>query len=311
MILINVIVAFENISDIKKLLEYILLQERNCSPIVCIDNSITNFQVIQQLCQQFAIKNKAKVYYLRNFKNEGSAKGFALGMQKAYELGAEWIWLHDQDGYPQKECLSSLIHLIDKENILAPSVIGEDSERIKVFSGRVDENDNWVPIEISGNKTEADIAGTAGLFINKEVINKIGVYDYSHYFVGMEDFDYCMRAKKSGFKLKIINNAYYFHPNKWNVKQWKIKGRIKYFGEFSENETRIYGGHIYYKIIHSNDLFFLSFFYSLCKIALKYVSGRDINLKKTFSIYFSGLYYRYTRNKKITINISNLNWTSY
>lgn len=311
MIRINVIVAFENLSDIEKLLECILLQEKNCSPIVCVDNSINNFQAIQHLCQYFASINKVKVYYLKNSTNEGSAKGFAQGMQKAYELGADWIWVHDQDGYPREGCLSSLMNSINKEKLLAPCVVGEDGHRIRTFSARVDKKDRWIPVEVSSNKTEADIAGTAGLFINKEIINKIGVYDFNHYFVGMEDFDYCMRAKRSGFKLKIVKEAQYFHPNKWHIEQWEINRKLKYFGECSKNETRIKGGDIYYSIIYSNHLFIPSLLYSLGKMSLKYILKKDVHFKKSLFSYLSGLNDRYKNNKKITVDISTLNWIVY
>ena len=311
MVIIHVIVAFENVDDVKRLLEQIELQEDIYSTIVCVDNSTINFLAFQKLFKQFASKYKANVYYLKNSTNEGSAKGFAIGMQKAYELGADWIWLHDQDGFPHRECLSSLINSFDKEKILAPCVIGEDNQRIKVFSAQVDRLDSWIPVEISGTKTKVDICGTAGLIINKEVINKIGVYDYEHYFVGMEDFDYCLRAKHYGFKLKIIKGANYFHPNKWIVKKWKLKRRINYFGEWSKNENRIMGGHIYFNMIHSKNLFIPSLLYSLFKLSLKFTSENEINVKETFSLYLSGLKNRYKSNKKITIEISHLKWTVY
>ncbi|MBN6743142.1 glycosyltransferase, partial [Acidithiobacillus sp. MC6.1] len=40
--------------------------------------------------------------------NTGSAKGFATGMQRAFDLGADYIWLLDDDNCPQLDALSVL-----------------------------------------------------------------------------------------------------------------------------------------------------------------------------------------------------------
>lgn len=42
--------------------------------------------------------------------NTGSAPGFAAGMQRALDLGAEYLWLLDDDNRPEPGCLSALLH---------------------------------------------------------------------------------------------------------------------------------------------------------------------------------------------------------
>lgn len=309
--IINIVVAFENIKELTTLFENILLQEIINSSIVCIDNSEINFHAIQELCYTFSKENNFKIFYYKSKTNEGSAKGFALGMQKAYELGADWIWLHDQDGYPKKGCLSSLLDSTDQENILAPCVIKENNKRLKIFSARIDKKDNWLPINVLNSKTDADIAASAGLFISRKVIDTIGVYDFNNYFVGMEDFDYCMRAKHFGFKLKIIKEALYFHPDKWKVKKWEMTRKLKYFGEYSRKENRVRGGHIVYHITHSKYLFVVSFLYSIFRVIYRYIKGYDIHLKNSLICYLPGLINKFKKNKKMVLDISELSWIVY
>ena len=43
-------------------------------------------------------------------RNTGSARGFAAGMQRALDLGAEYLWLLDDDNRPTPGCLSALLH---------------------------------------------------------------------------------------------------------------------------------------------------------------------------------------------------------
>ena len=132
--IIHVIVAFENELEIKRLLKAISKQGKEYHTIVCVDNSIINSQKILEICNSFLINYKFKFHYLKNNSNTGSSSGFALGMQKAYNIGAEWIWLHDQDGYPKEDCLSELIKSPSKDGILAPCVVGENNKRLKINS---------------------------------------------------------------------------------------------------------------------------------------------------------------------------------
>jgi GT2 family glycosyltransferase len=43
-------------------------------------------------------------------RNTGSAGGFAAGMQRALDLGAEYLWLLDDDNRPAPGCLPALLH---------------------------------------------------------------------------------------------------------------------------------------------------------------------------------------------------------
>lgn len=306
---IHVITAFENELDLKRLIKAISKQENKDATIVCVDNSIINSKNILKVCNSLSINYKLKFHYLNNILNDGSSKGFALGMQKAYDLGAEWIWLHDQDGYPNEECLSKLAESKIQEGILVPCVVGENNKRLRIFTARIDKRDNWKPIKLFQTGTEIDIAGTAGLFINRKVIDVIGVYNSKHFFVGLEDFDYCLRAKNSGFKIKIIEDAVYFHPDKWNRIDWDIKNIFKYFGE--NNNTRIQNGEIHFNCFHTKHNFILSFVYSILRMTKRYIDGTEINYTTTIKAYLTGILNRYKKQKKYVIELSNHTWIEF
>jgi GT2 family glycosyltransferase len=304
--IIHVLVAFENVTDINRLLSAISSQNEKSATIICVDNSIINSDEIFHLCQRFSMENNANIYYLKNLTNEGSSTGFALGMQKAYILGADWIWLHDQDSYPKDECLNVLLKLKNTEGILAPFVVAENNNRLKTFAAKIDKKNNLLPVEVDSDETEIDLAGTAGLFISRKVIDKIGVYDFKHYFVGLEDFDYCLRARNNGFNIKIITDAIYFHPDKWNREDWEINNGIKFFGNNDNN--RIQNGSIYFNIFFSKHLFLLSLGYSIFRIIIKYLLGKNINLKETIKAYFYSTLGRVKKKWKYEINLNNRIW---
>ena len=243
---------------------------------------------------------------MTNNFNHGSSMGFALGMQKAYDLGAEWIWLHDQDGYPKEECLSKLLESNFQEGILVPCVVGENNKRLKIFTAKIDKRDNLRPIKLFQTGTEIDIAATAGLFINRKVIDEIGVYNSEHFFVGLEDFDYCLRARNNGFKIKVVEDAIYFHPDKWDRKDWDLKNAFKYFGE--NNNTRVQNGAIYFNCFHTKHQFFLSFIYSILIATKRFIGGAKINYVKTIKAYLIGILSRFKKQKKCVIELSDHTW---
>src|SRR5690606_35215780 len=56
--------------------------------------------------------------YVPSWKNLGGAGGFALGMLHALAMGADWIWLGDDDGMPSDEStLATLVELAERRGL--------------------------------------------------------------------------------------------------------------------------------------------------------------------------------------------------
>ena len=60
--------------------------------------------------------------YIPSWTNLGGAGGFALGMLHALAMGADWIWLGDDDGMPADEStLATLVDLAERRHLAAVS----------------------------------------------------------------------------------------------------------------------------------------------------------------------------------------------
>ena len=72
--------------------------------------------------------------YLGSRRNLGGAGGFALGMLHALALGADWVWLADDDGRPQdRDVLATLLACADKHGLaeVSPMVCDlDDPDRL-------------------------------------------------------------------------------------------------------------------------------------------------------------------------------------
>jgi len=88
---------------------------------------------------QFAIWWPAKpipTTYLPSRRNLGGAGGFALGILHALALGADWVWLADDDGQPQdSQVLATLLACADRRRLaeVSPMVCNADDPQRLAF----------------------------------------------------------------------------------------------------------------------------------------------------------------------------------
>ena len=59
---------------------------------------------------------------------------------------------------------------------------------------------------------EVDFTTGAAMLVKREVFEKIGLFD-ERYFLYLEDMDFCVRAKKAGFKIMYEPKAIVWHKN--------------------------------------------------------------------------------------------------
>ena len=77
---------------------------------------------------------------------------------------------------------------------------------------------------------EVDVISGACFFIRKQVLDQVGLLD-ERYFMYAEDIDWCMRIKKSGWKI-------YYNPNSKIIHCKKRSGRSKSEGLPVNDQTR-------------------------------------------------------------------------
>ncbi|RSX51386.1 glycosyl transferase [Bifidobacterium goeldii] len=65
--------------------------------------------------------NENRVVYAPQTDNLGGAGGFSAGVKKAYELGAEWFWVMDDDVAVEPDGLNKLAKWADKHDVIQGS----------------------------------------------------------------------------------------------------------------------------------------------------------------------------------------------
>ena len=162
--------------------------------------------------------NPINVFYVRMHENTGSAGGFYEGVKRGYERGYDWLWLMDDDGLPEKDCLNNLFNCISKFNvkIIAPMVISENLEdKFRFIASDVNgkKYENYKCKELKLRFPEFFPYGMSlfhGLLLSYEVIKQIG-FPKKELFIWGEEYDLLYRAKRF-YLCGTCTKAIFIHP---------------------------------------------------------------------------------------------------
>lgn len=162
--------------------------------------------------------------YLPSARNLGGAGGFALGMLHALALGAEWVWLADDDGRPADEhVLATLLGEADRRGLaeVSPVVVDIDEPGRLAFPMR--RGLTWkrtveqlTAPERSGTCPVEYLDGIASLFngavFAASALEVLGVPDYRLFFRG-DEVEVHRRLTRSGLPFGTSLKVAYLHPN--------------------------------------------------------------------------------------------------
>jgi len=288
---ITVIVAYNDFPSLNKCIDSIIAQTKPVNKIIIIDNSIA--PVLQELLKSKKESMGDKLEICHQNVNTGSAGGFSIGMNMAYKFGAEWIWLHDEDDFAETDCLEKLL-ASNSHSIRTPAIKDPTTGNTLYYFKKHKNMFGY----FYNSKTEdsfVDVAGTAGILINRCVIEKTGIYN-PDFFIGYEDYDYCLRAGKNGFKTAIIKDATIWHPDKQSTKSKENQGLDKFlrfipafFGAIKKDSSRDYyavRNFIYLsKKYNPAFVFFMQLLISFHLLILFYFFNKNIDLKMSLKTY--------------------------
>jgi rhamnopyranosyl-N-acetylglucosaminyl-diphospho-decaprenol beta-1,3/1,4-galactofuranosyltransferase len=156
--------------------------------------------------------------YLGSRRNLGGAGGFALGILHGLALGADWLWLADDDGRPaDSEVLATLLACADKYGLaeVSPVVCDMDDpsrlafplRRGLLWRRRVD--------ELRTDASDDLLAGITSLFngalFRATTLEAVGVPDL-RLFVRGDETELHRRLVRSGLPFGTCLDTTYLHP---------------------------------------------------------------------------------------------------
>lgn len=208
-----VVVTHRRPQELATSLELVTNQTRKIDHLIVVDND--NDSAVRDLVAAQGVPTT----YLGSQWNLGGAGGFALGMLHALAIGADWVWLADDDGRPRdSEVLATLLACAQRHGLaeVSPMVCALDQpdrlafplRRGLVWRRRTDE------LRTEGPDQDL-LPGIASLFngalFRAETIAAIGVPDL-RMFVRGDEVEAHRRLVRSGLPFGTCLDTVYLHP---------------------------------------------------------------------------------------------------
>jgi len=184
--------------------------------------------------EKHKIKNFHTTYYILhttyNDSNLGFAGGNNVGIKYALEHGADYVLLLNNDAIVAPDFLAELVKIGDSDKsfgILGSRIYRYGTKKIVFDGGKVNK---WLTrgehiakseilnpkfetnskFKIQNSKFYADYITGAAMLVKRDVIEKIGLMR-EEYFLYYEDVDWCIRARKAGYKCVLAPASHVWH----------------------------------------------------------------------------------------------------
>lgn len=158
--------------------------------VYVVDNSDKDFKHL--------IPDRKNITYIPNLDNKGIATALNIGYIQAIKSGAEWILSFDQDSHFTAQDLLKYIQLCNDCPI----------SNVGIYAPYPKYGDSIPPINSTYTLRERVI--TSGALISADTYHQTGRFR-DDYFIDLVDDEYCLRVKKSGYEIVMVNEIILEH----------------------------------------------------------------------------------------------------
>lgn len=208
-----VLVTFNRLSELEKTI--VLYEQQQVQPqyILVVDNHSTD-ETPLFLEQWKKGENSVRRMVLPLPENTGGSGGFHAGLKEAAKLDADWIWVADDDAYPEPDALEKINAFLESgthptQDISAVCARVQRSDGIAV-GHRCRHKEKVVPAsEYEKPYFELNLFSFVGSVISKRAIEAVGL-PRADFFLYSDDYEYALRLGKAG-KIFCVPSAVVKH----------------------------------------------------------------------------------------------------
>lgn len=216
--IVTVVVTYNRYELLQECIDAILGQTRSTDLLVVIDNASTDNT--QNLFARGAKYDVPSIAYKRMETNLGGAGGFYEGVRYAYFMGADWIWVMDDDTIPTPTALQGFcdaLNIVSEEpGFMASAVFGPNGEPMNVpeLDARREDNgySSWYRY-LNKGLVKIRSATFVSVLINKKAISKVGL-PYKKLFIWGDDIEYTLRLSTYYGVAYMCGNSEVVHKRK-------------------------------------------------------------------------------------------------
>lgn len=189
---------------------------QECLQIIVVDNGSEDTTVTD------IRKRYPQVTILENGGNLGYAEGNNVGIRHALQGAAQYIMLLNNDTLVAPNMLAKLIAVADQQGevgIVSPTIYyHSEPRRIWCAGAAIDwRHGNTARLQaeeiahnISPYPQDVDFVSGCAICLKRQVVEDVGVLD-RRFFMYYEETDWCIRAKKAGWRIMYVPDASVWH----------------------------------------------------------------------------------------------------
>ncbi|HXZ95058.1 MAG TPA: glycosyltransferase [Dehalococcoidia bacterium] len=207
-----VVVAFNNGSNIGKLIAALITQSKPIKEIIVIDNDSSDdtVKVVKERFPQATL--------LANASNTGVGGGYAQGMEYAYQKGYEWVWLLDGDSLPQTTALEELGKAFTSLGSTHPRIGILASCPVDPLTGGRWNGFLWrgrfvnLPVELARSQEPflVDSTISSGCLVSRQAIEDVGL-PRADFFMDFVDHEYNLRMRRNEYEIMFVPASVIYH----------------------------------------------------------------------------------------------------
>lgn len=212
---VSVILNTNRRDDTLECLESLSRSRYTNHQVVVLDNHSTDGSV-EAICEKFP---QARMVRLE--ENLGYAGNNNVGIQIALEMGADWVFVLNEDTVLDADCLGRLVEAGESDpkiGIVGPMVYHFDEPEY-IQSGGGILGPYWQSRHLAKDEPDRGqlkethpvewISGCA-ILVRRAVIEQVGMID-ARFFYYWEETEWCLRAGKAGWKIMHVPAAKLWH----------------------------------------------------------------------------------------------------
>lgn len=210
-----IIVTYNRLEKLKKTLQCYECQTRSFRNLIVVNNHSTDGTT--EFLEEW--RNSSTPFMkqvITTNDNLGGSGGYFIGQKKAMELNPDWVFLADDDAYPDSQMMEQFYSFAHNHDISQYSAIcakvnyinGETNlkhrSRIIIRENRFYSQEESVSSDYEKEFFDIDFLSYVGPFINMAALQKTGLVN-PEYFIYYDDSEHSLRLKKYGRIICVSN----------------------------------------------------------------------------------------------------------
>ena len=203
-----VIVTYNRLEKLKKTLHCYERQTRTFRNMIVVNNHSTD-GTTEYLTEWLKEDSPFAKYVITTAENLGGSGGYFIGQKKAVELNPDWVFLADDDAYPELQMMEHFYSFASGRDIGRFSAVctkvnyinGETNykhrSRVQIRRNRFIDRIDSTASEYCQEYFTIDLLSYVGAFINIAALRHVGIVN-PKYFIYYDDSEHSLRLKKYG-----------------------------------------------------------------------------------------------------------------